>query len=67
MTNQKVTALVEELMSKAMYKLECDLVAKFGVDSFDAYIDGAEYNKAFNKIVKMYALAAEKELDKSKV
>ena len=67
MAKQTTAEKVEAMVCKAMYDLECELVAKFKIDSFDDTIDGAKFNKHLNKIIAMYTEAAEKELDKNAV
>ena len=56
-TAEQKAEIIEQMMSKAMYDLENELIKKFDDVDFDATIDGAVYNKAFNAIVKMYATA----------
>ena len=56
-TQEQKAAIVEDMLSKAMYELENAILEKFDDVDFDATIDGAVYNKAFNAIAKMYTLA----------
>lgn len=56
-TAEQKAEIVEDMLSKAMYDLENAILEKFDDVDFDATIDGAVYNKAFDAIVKMYATA----------
>lgn len=56
-TAEEKAELVEQMLSKALYELELKLVTTFKDADFDARIDGAKFNKAFNEISKMYTEA----------
>jgi len=55
---QLIETQVTDMVCKALFDLECKLVTKFNIDSFDAYIDGEKYNKVVDKLIKLYATAA---------
>ena len=70
MAKQNLRSKVEMLVAKHMYELECELVNKYKIESFDGVLDERKYNKKFDAITDMFTKAIaqyKKEVDNSEV